>query len=117
MAPKFQVYKDTAGKFRFRLLSDDGKIVAVGEAYEQRTSCLNGIKSIQKNCKAEIEDLTIEDRKVSNPKYQILKDAGGEFRFHLKAANGEIIAESGGHKSKEDCLATVDVIRNSCDAE
>jgi DNA-binding protein Alba len=118
MPPKFQVYKDASGKFRFRLQIDDGEIIAVGEAYEQHSSCLNGIKSIQKNCNSEIEDLTIEgEPKLSNPKYQIFKDASSEFRFHLKAANGEIIAESGSCSTKEDCLRTIDVIKNSCKAE
>ncbi len=117
MSPKFQVYKDNAGKFRFRLRADDNKIIAVGEAYEQHASCLNGIRSIQKNSNSEIEDLTIEDRKVSNPKYQIFKDATDRFRFHLKAANGEIIAQSEGYQTKEDCLNAVEVVKNSCNAE
>jgi DNA-binding protein Alba len=116
MSPKFQVYKDASGKYRFRLRADNDKIVAVGEAYEQHAGCLVGIRSIQKNCNSEIEDLTIEDRKVPNPKYQIFKDAANEFRFHLKAANGKIIAEGGGCQTKEDCLRTVDVVKNSCNA-
>jgi uncharacterized protein YegP (UPF0339 family) len=33
-------------------------------------------------------------------KFELFKDARGEFRFHLKAANGEIIASSEGYKSK-----------------
>ncbi len=114
---KFQVYKDAAGKFRFRLRAGNNQIIAVGEAYEQRASCINGIKSIQKNCSAEIEDLTIKGRKVPNPKYQIYKDAAGEFRFRLKAANGEIIAEGEGYDSKEGCLNGIKVVRSSCDAE
>ena len=115
--PKFQVYKDVAGKFRFRLRADNNKIVAVGEAYEHHVSCLNGIKSIQKNCGSEIEDLTIEDRKVPNPKYQILKDSTGEFRFHLKATNGEIIAQGEGYQTKEDCLNAIELVKKSCNAE
>jgi DNA-binding protein Alba len=92
--------------------------VAVGEAYEQHAGCLNGIKSIQKNCSSEIEDLTIEGGpKLPNPKYQIFKDKADKYRFHLKAANGEIIAESGSYSTKEDCLRTVDVMKNSCNAE
>ena len=114
---KFQVYKDAAGKFRFRLRAGNNQIVAVGEAYEQHASCINGIRSIQKNCSAEIEDLTIIDRKVPNPKYQIYKDAAGKFRFRLKAANGEIIAEGEGYESKEGCLNGIKVVRSSCDAE
>ncbi len=115
--PKFQVYKDVAGKFRFRLRADNNKIVAVGEAYEQHANCLNGIKSVQKNCGSEIEDLTIEDRRVPNPKYQILKDSAGEFRFHLKAANGEIIAQGEGYQAKEDCLNAIELVKKSCNAE
>jgi DNA-binding protein Alba len=114
---KFQMYKDAAGKFRFRLLADNNQIVAVGEAYEQHASCINGIKSVEKNCNSEIEDLTIEDRKVSNPKYQISKDQAGKFRFHLKASNGEIIAESQGYETKEGCLNGIEVVNSSCHSE
>ncbi len=32
--------------------------------------------------------------------FELFKDARGEFRFHLKAANGEIVASSEGYGSK-----------------
>jgi DNA-binding protein Alba len=115
--PKFQIYKDAAGKFRFRLRADNNKIIATGEAYEQHASCLNGVKSVQKNCRSEIEDLTIEDRKVPNPKYQILQDSTGEFRFHLNAANGEIIAQGEGYQTKENCLNAIEIVKKSYNAE
>jgi uncharacterized protein YegP (UPF0339 family) len=31
-------------------------------------------------------------------KFELFKDARGEFRFHLKAANGEVIASSEGYR-------------------
>jgi uncharacterized protein YegP (UPF0339 family) len=34
-------------------------------------------------------------------KFELFKDNSGEFRFRLKAANGEIIATSQGYNSKE----------------
>ena len=49
MAGKFEYYKDKAGKYRFRLKASNGQIIAVGEAYESKASCLNGIESIKKN--------------------------------------------------------------------
>jgi uncharacterized protein YegP (UPF0339 family) len=49
MAAKFVVYLDRSKKFRFRFLASNGEIIASGEAYETKASCLNGIKSIQKN--------------------------------------------------------------------
>src|SRR4051794_22528685 len=36
MAGKFEVYKDAAGKFRFRLKAGNGEIIAASEAYENR---------------------------------------------------------------------------------
>ena len=117
MSPKFQVYKDAAGKTRFRLRANNNKIVAFGEAYEQYASCINGIRSVQRNSGAPIEDLTIESGpKVPNPKYQIYKDASGDFRFRLKAANGETIAQGEGYESMESCLNGIEVVRNSANA-
>jgi uncharacterized protein YegP (UPF0339 family) len=47
--PKFEWYKDKAGKFRFRLVAPNGQTIAVGEAYESKETCVNGIESIKKN--------------------------------------------------------------------
>jgi uncharacterized protein len=33
-------------------------------------------------------------------KFELFKDHAGEFRFHLKAPNGAIIASSQGYKSR-----------------
>ena len=49
MAGKFEVYQDKAGKFRFRLKAGNGQVIAVGEAYESKKACMNGIESIRKN--------------------------------------------------------------------
>jgi len=118
MSPKIQVYKDVAGKTRFRIRADNNRIVATGEAYEQYASCINGIRSIQKNCLAPVEDLTVEGApKVPNPKYQIYNDPSGKIRFRLKAANGEIIAQGEGYESKEGCLNGIDVVRKCWNAE
>ena len=58
--PKFEIYKDAAGKFRFRLKAPNGEIIASGEAYESKYSCKNGIESVKTNApKAEIVD-TVE---------------------------------------------------------
>jgi DNA-binding protein len=54
---------------------------------------------------------------VPNPKYQILQDSTSEFRFHLKAANGEIIAQGEGYQTKENCLDAIEIVKKSCNAE
>ena len=59
MAGKFELYKDKAGKFRFRLKAGNGQIIAVGEPYETKAAAENGIKSVQANAAdAKIDDQT-----------------------------------------------------------
>ena len=117
MPSKFRLYKDAAGKFRFRVVAENGQNVASSEAYEQYASCLKGINSVKKNCRSEVEDLTINDRKVLNPKYQVFKDAADKFRFRLKASNGEIIAQSEGYETKDACRNGIEVVKRSYDAK
>jgi len=58
--PKFEIYKDAAGKFRWRLKAPNGEIIAASEAYESKDSCKNGINSVKLNApKAEIADLAM----------------------------------------------------------
>jgi uncharacterized protein YegP (UPF0339 family) len=57
--PKFEIYKDAAGKFRFRLRAANNQIIAASEAYETKAGCNNGIQSVMQNApKAPVKDLT-----------------------------------------------------------
>lgn len=57
--PKFEIYKDAAEKFRWRLKAPNGEIIASSEAYESIDGCKNGIQSVKANApKAEIADTT-----------------------------------------------------------
>ena len=44
-------------------------------------------------------------------KFKIFKDARGEYRFHLKAANGEIITSSEGYKTKANSEKGIEAIK------
>jgi uncharacterized protein YegP (UPF0339 family) len=69
-------------------------------------ACQNGIESVRKNSQtAQIEDNTTEPVVImKNPKFEVYKDKAAEFRFRLKASNGEIIAASEGYTTKANCL-------------
>ena len=59
--PKFEVYTDKAGEYRFRLKATNGQIIATGEGYVKKVSCLNGIESVRKNVvDAPVEELPQE---------------------------------------------------------
>jgi uncharacterized protein YegP (UPF0339 family) len=59
MAGKFEIYKDKAGEFRFRLKAGNGEVIATGEGYKTKASALNGIESVKKNAPdAKVDDQT-----------------------------------------------------------
>lgn len=47
--PKFEVYRDRAGAFRFRMRAPNGQQIAASEGYTTKAACLNGIESVKKN--------------------------------------------------------------------
>lgn len=57
--PKFVVYVDKAGEFRFRLLATNGQNIGSSEGYKAKASCMNGIESVRKN--APDADVTVSE--------------------------------------------------------
>ena len=114
---KYQVYKDVGGKYRFRLRAANNKIVVVSQGYESKSSCLNGIESVQKNCQSHIDDKTLGEERLSDPKYELFVDASLKFRFRLIASNGQIIGSSEAYASKQSCEKGIEAVKNSCGAE
>ena len=49
MAGKFELYKDAAGKYRFRLKASNGQVIAASQGYASRKSALEGIESVRKH--------------------------------------------------------------------
>ncbi len=115
---KFLV-KETATGFKFDLKAGNGEVIAVSEVYNSKAACLNGVESVKKNCVGEVEDQTVENfEKVKHPKFEIYEDKAGEFRFRLKAGNGEIIAVSEGYKAKAGCVNGIESVKkNAPEAE
>ena len=55
--PKFEIYKDKADEFRWKLVADNHEVIAVSEGYTSKDACKNGIESVKKNAPiAEIDD-------------------------------------------------------------
>lgn len=100
------VVAEAAGGYKFVLKANNGQVIASSEIYASENSCLGGVESVRKNSViAKLEDQTEEGfKKVTNPKFEVYTDKAGEFRFRLKARNGEIIAASEGYTGKPSCL-------------
>ena len=104
----FEVMCDVAGTFRFNLKAANGEIIAVSQSYGTKESALKGIASIKKNAPiaktanfttGTMPEPTHKAGIVQDPVFEIMCDVGEKVRFHLKAANGLIIAASQSYKS------------------
>ena len=49
--PKWEIYKDKAGQYRFRLCASNGSCVCHSQGYTTKASCKNGIESIIRTVK------------------------------------------------------------------
>ena len=47
--PKFEVFIDKSGNYRFRLKAPNGEIIAASQAYSSKAACMNGIESVKRN--------------------------------------------------------------------
>lgn len=115
---KFVINKIPSG-YKFNLKAGNGEIIATSEVYTSLSGCKNGVQSIITNAPtAKIEDQTVNDyAKMTNPKFEIFVDKAGEYRFRLKASNGEIIAKSEGYVAKAGCMNGIDSVkRNAADS-
>jgi uncharacterized protein YegP (UPF0339 family) len=90
MAGKFEVYKDKAGEFRFRLKAGNGQNILASEGYKAKSSCMNGIESVQKNSQ--------------NPaRFAKKSSKSGKFSFNVTASNGQVVGSSQSYESESGC--------------
>ncbi len=100
MAGKFEIYKDKAGEFRFRLKASNGQNILGSEGYVKKASCTNGIESVRKNSQH-------EDR------FEAKQTASGRWTFNLKATNGQVIGTSQVYNSESGCRNGIKSVANN----
>lgn len=114
------VFKKTNTGVKFDLVAGNHEIIATSEVYKTESSCKKGIASVRRNAPiANLEDKTVEPVVTARcPKFEVYTDKGGEYRFRLKATNGQIIAVSEGYTSKNSCMNGIESVRkNAADAD
>ncbi len=109
------VVKQAKSGYRFNLVAGNGEIIATSQTYAGKIFCLEGVESVRKNAPhAALEDQTVDGYlEQKHPKFEIYQDKAGEFRFRLKARNGEIVAVSEGYKAKASCKNGIESVRRN----
>ena len=108
------VVRQTKTGVKFDLKATNGEVIASSEVYATERTCLQGIQSVKNNCVGGVEDQTVENFQVlKHPKFEVYVDKAGEFRFRLKAKNGQIIATGEGYKRKDSCLNGIESVKKN----
>ena len=114
------VIREVASGVKFDLKATNGQVILTSEVYTTKAAAINGIESIRKNAPAaNVENQTEEGfETMTHPKFEMYEDKGGEFRFRLKARNGEIIGTSEGYVAKASCINGIESVKkNAAEAE
>jgi hypothetical protein len=72
---------EAAEPFSFTFLDAAGKSILRSENYKAKSSVINGIESVKKNC-------------TNDARYEMKEAKNGKVYFNLKASNGQIVATS-----------------------
>ena len=113
------VIRTTNTGVKFDLKAGNGEVIATSEVYSSLDACKNGVESVKKNAPvANVENQTVEGyAEQKHPKFEIYQDNAGEFRFRLKATNGQIIAVSEGYKALASCENGIESVKKNAESE
>lgn len=91
---EFEVYRDEAGEYRWRLRADNGEIVAQSsEGYSRKRDCMNGLQNFRG---------AFTDGEIRNHDPEVYQDSEGEWRWRYVHDNGRIIAVGESYTTEED---------------
>jgi len=104
----FELYEDSAGEARWRLVHDNGNIIAdSSEGYASKQKARQGLDSVKTNAPGAAvldrsKDEGAPEAGSSKATFELYEDNEGKWRWRLVHDNGEIIADGGqGYSSKQ----------------
>ncbi|MBX9584388.1 MAG: DUF1508 domain-containing protein [Gemmataceae bacterium] len=97
---KFELYKDKADEYRWRLKAGNNKVLATGgQGYKDKADAKRGIELVQSGGAA--------------GKFEVYEDEKKEYRWRFKAANGKVVAGSSeGYKEKGGAEKAADLVKD-----
>jgi uncharacterized protein len=96
---RFEVYADSAGNYRWRLIASNGRKVATsGESFYSQSNAKVGAQGFKSGARTY--------------SYEIYADTAGNYRWRAKASNGQTVASSGeSFASRSNAQTAADNVR------
>jgi uncharacterized protein YegP (UPF0339 family) len=106
---RFEIYEDSAGEHRWRLVSSNDEIVAdSGEGYSSRSEAANAVERVETYA-PEADTLTVGEAAI-----EIFEDGAGEHRWRLRHRNGTILATGGeGYSDRSGAVDGVNSVKRN----
>ncbi len=96
---EFDITRSPEGQWFFNAIGTNGDIVLLSEAYEAKSSALNGV-------------LSVEDNGVHLDKYEIVETTDGGYSFVLRAGNNQVIADGQVFRTLDEAQAGIAAARD-----
>lgn len=128
----FEFYTDKSNYTQFLLFSaNKSRLIATGEFYESVQRCQSASESVKKFYTNEkiiyLDAIDPQDMREELVEFKPVEAApngkfefeliNGEYVFHLKASNGEVLFESNGYSTKTSAMQSLDVIKKAIEAD
>jgi uncharacterized protein YegP (UPF0339 family) len=110
----FELYEDNSGDWRWRLVHDNGNVIAdSGEGYSSKSNAKRAMAGVRDHA------ASADYLKISPAGFEVYRDKGGKWRWRLVHENGNVLADSGqGYASRQKARQGLDSVRNNAaDAE
>ncbi len=115
----FEIFEDKSGQWRWRLRAANDELVAMSEeGFASKASVVRALGVVRKNVAAAEDHLELTADDATEGKtakgFEIFEDRSGQWRWRLRAANGELLAiPEQGFASKAGVVKALDVVRRN----
>lgn len=110
---RFRVSEAKNGEWYFTLVAGNGAVIGRSELYASQSNAERGLATV-----ARIINYTVENQPApEGSRFQVFKGLDGQYYFHVRADNGEIVLQSQSYASRSGATGgTASVQRYGIDA-
>jgi uncharacterized protein YegP (UPF0339 family) len=108
----YQVLESKDGQYYFNLLAGNWEVIGSSELYVSQSNATRAVDTI-----AGLVSKATFGKAAAGAKFQVFQGLDGQYYFHLRASNGEIVLQSEGYTRKASATSSIDSVRtNGVDA-
>lgn len=109
------IIKESKMGITFAFIDKDEVVLRSALTFQNRQECYQFIKVLLSEiAPTHVDDLTVSiEREITNPKFEIFNLDDEGYRFRMRSAKGQIIAESLDYSSKLGCIDGIDSVIKS----